>query len=164
MDDMKTLYDFKYRTLEGQEQSLANYRGKVLLVVNTASQCGFTGQYAQLEALHQRYHDQGLQIIGFPCNQFGQQEPGSATEIGAFCQRNFGVSFSLSEKTEVNGANAHPLWQYLTLQKPGVLGSRKIKWNFTKFLIDRHGRIVGRYSPMTRPEKLAATIEKLLQS
>ncbi len=156
------LASFSADTLQGQTQSLAEYAGKVLLIVNTASQCGFTPQYAGLEALYQKYKDRGLVILGFPCNQFGAQEPGSATEIGAFCQKNYGVSFPMFAKIEVNGENAHPLYQHLKKSAPGVLGSEAIKWNFTKFLVDRNGQVVKRYASATTPEALAADIESLL--
>ncbi len=156
------LANFSADTLQGQTQSLAAYAGKVLLIVNTASQCGFTPQYAGLEALYQKYKDRGLIILGFPCNQFGAQEPGSASDIGAFCQKNYGVSFPMFAKIEVNGDNAHPLYQHLKKSAPGVLGSEAIKWNFTKFLVDRNGQVVKRYASATAPEALAADIEQLL--
>ncbi|AAQ61217.1 glutathione peroxidase [Chromobacterium violaceum] len=157
-----SIYDFSFRRLDGSEQAMADYRGSVLLLVNTASRCGFTSQYAGLEALHRRFGPQGLAIIGFPCNQFGAQEPGDAGEIGAFCQKNYGVDFAMADKVDVNGANAHPLWQYLKRQKRGLLG-QAIRWNFSKFLVDRQGRVVARFAPFTRPEKLAARIEALLK-
>ena len=160
--NMPDIYDFSIETLNGQTLPLANYRGKVLLLVNTASECGFTAQLGGLEQLYQRYRDQGLEIIGFPCNQFGGQEPGNASAIGQFCQKNFGVSFALSAKIDVNGANAHPLWRYLAAAKPGLLGSRRIKWNFTKFLIDGEGRIRGRFAPYVKPAALERVIESLL--
>jgi len=156
------IYSFKTRTLDGKDLDLAAFKGKVLLIVNTASRCGFTPQYAGLEKLHRDYRDLGLAVLGFPCNQFGGQEPGGALEIGAFCQQHYGVSFPLSEKVEVNGREAHPLFAYLTGALPGVLGSRAVKWNFTKFLIDREGRPVRRYAPATAPLKIAADIEDLL--
>ena len=156
------LYDFSFRRLDGVEQPLADYRGKVMLLVNTASQCGFTPQYAGLEQLHQRFADQGLVVIGFPCNQFGRQEPGDAAQIGVFCQKNYGVDFTMADKVEVNGGGAHPLWAYLKQQKRGLLG-RPVRWNFSKFLVDRQGRVVARYAPFTRPDKLAASIEALLK-
>ncbi|AVG18382.1 glutathione peroxidase [Chromobacterium sp. TRC.1.1.SA] len=156
------IYDFTFRRLDGGEQAMADYRGRVLLLVNTASRCGFTPQYAGLETLHRRFGEQGLTVIGFPCNQFGEQEPGAAAEIGAFCQKNYGVDFAMADKIEVNGARAHPLWQYLKRQKRGLLG-RPVRWNFSKFLVDRQGRVVARFAPFTRPEKLAARIEALLQ-
>ncbi|MCD4503223.1 glutathione peroxidase [Chromobacterium piscinae] len=156
------IYDFTFRRLDGGEQAMADYRGRVLLLVNTASRCGFTPQYAGLETLHRRFGEQGLTVIGFPCNQFGEQEPGAADEIGAFCQKNYGVDFAMADKIEVNGARAHPLWQYLKRQKRGLLG-QPVRWNFSKFLVDRQGRVVARFAPFTRPEKLAARIEALLQ-
>ena len=156
------LADFSADTLQGQPQSLSQYAGKVLLIVNTASQCGFTPQYAGLEALYQKYQDCGLIILGFPCNQFGAQEPGSADEIGAFCQKSYGVSFPMFAKIEVNGDNAHPPYQHLKKSAPGVLGSEAIKWNFTKFLVDRNGQTVKRYASATAPEALATDIEQLL--
>lgn len=141
---------------------LSAYAGKVLLVVNTASQCGFTPQYSGLEQLWREYRDRGLVVLGFPCNQFGGQEPGTADDIGAFCQKNFGVSFPLSEKVDVNGPNAHPLFKFLCEQAPGLLGSKPVKWNFTKFLVDRRGNVVSRYAPTTKPADLAPEIERLL--
>ncbi len=150
------------RTLDGRETSLAEWANLVRLVVNTASRCGFTPQYAGLEALWQRYRDRGFVVLGFPCNQFGNQEPGTEAEIGAFCQRNYGVSFPMFAKIEVNGPAAHPLFRDLKEQAPGFLGSRSVKWNFTKFLIDRPGRVVGRFGPQVPPESLAPRIEALL--
>lgn len=141
---------------------MSQFEGQVLLIVNTASACGFTPQYAELEALHQRYHAQGLVILGFPCNQFGQQEPGDAASIGAFCQKNFGVSFQLMDKVNVNGKDASPLWDYLKKEKPGLLGLPAIKWNFTKYLVDRQGRVVKRFAPQTTPVSMADEIEALL--
>ncbi|BBL70647.1 glutathione peroxidase [Methylogaea oryzae] len=155
------IYQFAFKTLDGREVSLADYAGKVLLLVNTASRCGFTPQYAGLEALQQEFGSQGLAVIGFPCNQFGKQEPGSHGEIGAFCQKHYGVTFTLSEKVEVNGAAAHPLFRYLKKAAPGVLGSEAIKWNFTKFLVGRDGTVVRRYGSMTPPSALADDIRKL---
>ncbi|MBS1213330.1 MAG: glutathione peroxidase [Proteobacteria bacterium] len=156
------IYGFKTRTTSGNELALADFRGRVLLIVNTASQCGFTPQYAGLEALYRRYRDRGLVVIGFPCNQFGAQEPGSEAEIEAFCTSRYDVSFPLSEKVEVNGAGAHPLFRHLTHAKAGVLGTEGIKWNFTKFLIDRSGEVVARYGSMTSPESIANDLEALL--
>jgi len=155
--------DFRFNAIDGQTIRLAQFSGRVLLLCNTASECGYTKQYADLETLHQRYQREGLTVIGFPCNQFGQQEPGQSTDIQQFCQTRYGVSFLLSEKIDVNGHNAHPLWHYLTEHKPGILGSKAIKWNFTKFLINREGVIVGRYGPLTSPKALQDRIEKLLQ-
>jgi glutathione peroxidase len=156
------IYSFKTKTLSGEELDFSQFEGKALLVVNTASRCGFTPQYAGLEKLHRDYRGKGLAVVGFPCNQFGAQEPGGPEEIGAFCQKNYGVSFPLSEKVEVNGANAHPLFAYLTLALPGALGSRAVKWNFTKFLIDREGKPVRRYGSMAKPEQIALDVEALL--
>ncbi len=156
------IYQLSVDRLQGGTQTLADYAGKVLLIVNTASECGFTPQYAGLEALHQRYGEQGLVVLGFPCNQFGAQEPGSAEEIGAFCEKNYGVSFPMFAKIEVNGEHAHPLYRYLKEHARGVLGSEAIKWNFTKFLVDRDGEVVDRYAPTTTPEAIAGDIEKLL--
>lgn len=156
------IYQLSVDRLQGGTQSLADYAGKVLLIVNTASECGFTPQYAGLEALHQRYGEQGLVVLGFPCNQFGAQEPGSAEEIGAFCEKNYGVGFPMFAKIEVNGEHAHPLYRYLKEHARGVLGSEAIKWNFTKFLVDRDGEVVDRYAPTTTPEAIAGDIEKLL--
>lgn len=157
-----SIYDFNVNRLDGTPVSLNDYRGKVLLLVNTASQCGFTPQYAGLESLYQRYHDQGLEILGFPCNQFGAQEPGTAAEIQNFCTQNYGVSFPMFAKVDVNGDSAHPLYQYLKTQAKGVLGSTAIKWNFTKFLVDREGKVLERYGSLTKPEALVAAIEPLL--
>lgn len=159
---MTTAFDFQASTLDGKPVDLGAFRGKVLLIVNTASQCGFTPQYTGLQALHERYRAQGLEVLGFPCNQFGAQEPGDAPEIGAFCERNFGVSFPLFEKVEVNGADAHPLWRWLTSEAPGLLGIEAIKWNFTKFLVRRDGTVFKRYAPQTAPESIKADIESLL--
>lgn len=159
---MSTVYDFAAKALDGAPVSLQAYAGKTLLIVNTASQCGLTPQYAGLEELYRRYRERGLVVLGFPCNQFRAQEPGSAAEIGAFCEKNFGVSFPLFEKIDVNGAATHPLYTWLKAEAPGLLGSKQIKWNFTKFLVDRSGQVKARYAPVTKPEKLAADIEALL--
>ncbi len=156
------LHAFSLPALDGGELRLADYAGRVLLLVNTASACGFTPQYGGLERLWRDYRARGLTVIGFPCNQFGGQEPGEAAEIAGFCDTRFGVSFPLSAKIEVKGANAHPLYRYLTHAAPGLLGSEAIKWNFTKFLVDREGRVVRRYAPMTRPEEITNDIERLL--
>ena len=158
---MTALTDFHARTLTGEEKSLADYKGQVVLVVNTASKCGFTPQYEGLQELHETYADQGLAVIGFPCNQFGGQEPGDSAEIGEFCQRNYGVDFQMMEKIDVNGPQAHPVYEWLRSQKGGLVGS-KIKWNFTKFLVGRDGQVIERYAPTTKPEKLKADIEKAL--
>ncbi|HXZ54859.1 MAG TPA: glutathione peroxidase [Burkholderiales bacterium] len=159
---MSNLFDFSAKTLGGSTKELATYRGKVVLVVNTASECGFTPQYEGLETLSRRYRDQGLEVLGFPCNQFGGQEPGEAAQIGAFCEMNYGVSFQMFDKIEVNGPGAHPLYKWLTHSAPGILGTEAIKWNFTKFLLGRDGKVFKRYATATRPEALAGDIEKLL--
>jgi glutathione peroxidase len=158
---MTALTDFSATTLDGAPQDLSAYAGQVVLVVNTASQCGFTPQYAGLEELWQSYRDQGLVVLGFPCDQFGGQEPGSEEEIGAFCQKNYGVTFPMFSKVAVNGADAHPLWQWLRSEKGGLLGD-KIKWNFTKFLVGRDGQVVKRYAPTTEPASLTDDIEAAL--
>ena len=159
--DMTTVYDFKAKSLQGQDTNLADFKGQVLLIVNTASKCGFTPQYEGLEKLYKDMHGKGLTVLGFPCNQFGAQEPGSADEIGQFCQANYGVTFPMFAKVDVNGPDAHPLYQYLKHEKPGLLGSR-IKWNFTKFLVDRAGKVIARYAPTTKPKDLEKPIAKLL--
>ncbi|MCS6984447.1 MAG: glutathione peroxidase [Leptospiraceae bacterium] len=159
---MSTVYDFSAKSITGEEISLERYRGKVLLIVNVASRCGFTPQYKGLENIYEKYRDQGFEILGFPCNQFGNQEPGSEEEIKTFCETNYNVKFPLFAKIEVNGENAHPLYKFLTKAKPGILGTEAIKWNFTKFLIDRKGIPVKRYAPQERPEDLTEDIEKLL--
>ncbi|MFJ2989819.1 glutathione peroxidase [Collimonas sp. NPDC087041] len=157
-----SIYDFTVNQLDGTPGPLAAFRGKVLLIVNTASNCGFTPQYKGLEEIYQKYHAQGLEVLGFPCNQFGAQEPGTADEIGAFCEKNYGVTFPLFEKIDVNGDHAAPLYQFLKNAAPGLLGSEGIKWNFTKFLVAKDGSVVDRFAPQTKPESLAADIEKLL--
>jgi len=159
---MSSIYDFTATTLQGKAVSLADYRGKPMLIVNTASKCGFTPQYAGLENLYRSLRDKGLAVLGFPCNQFGAQEPGSAAEIGAFCEINYGVTFPMFAKIEVNGPRAHPLYDYLKSEKPGLLGTRNIKWNFTKFLVDRAGHVVGRFAPTTKPEDIEQAIAKVL--
>jgi glutathione peroxidase len=156
------VYDFHATGLDGKPVDLAQYRGKVLLIVNTASKCGFTPQYQGLEAVYRELHGRGLEVLGFPCNQFGAQEPGSEEEIGAFCEKNYGVSFPMFAKVDVNGDAAHPLWKHLKGEAPGVLGTEGIKWNFTKFLIGRDGKVAHRYAPTTKPEEIADDIEKLL--
>ena len=158
----QSVYEFSLNDINGDELPLQSFTGKVVLIVNTASECGFTKQYSELEGLYNRFKDRGLVILGCPCNQFGGQEPGSEQQIAAFCQLNFGVSFPLSKKLDVKGDKADPLFQYLTHQAPGLLGSKNIKWNFTKFLINRQGQVVERFAPMTKPEKLASQIEALL--
>jgi len=159
---MTELYQFSARSLSGEQIGFEQYRGDVLLIVNTASACGFTPQYAGLQVLHEKFAGRGLRVLGFPCNQFGKQEPGSSETIGTFCERNYGVSFAMFEKIEVNGDNAHPLYRYLKSEYPGLLGLEGIKWNFTKFLVDRQGRVVKRYAPTTKPEAIEADIEALL--
>jgi glutathione peroxidase len=156
------VFDFQATSLDGKPVDLAQYRGKVLLIVNTASKCGFTPQYQGLETLHRELQGRGLEVLGFPCNQFGSQEPGTEDEIGAFCEKNYGVSFPMFAKVDVNGDAAHPLWQHLKAEAPGVLGTEAIKWNFTKFLIGRDGKVAQRYAPTTKPEEIAGDIEKLL--
>jgi glutathione peroxidase len=159
---MTSIYDFTAKTLAGKDASLAVYKGRVLLIVNTASKCGFTPQYEGLEKLYEGLHPKGLTVLGFPCNQFGKQEPGGADEIGQFCQVNYGVSFPMFAKIDVNGRNAHPLYKFLTREKRGILGTATVKWNFTKFLIDRAGKVVARHAPLTKPKDLEQPIAKLL--
>ena len=166
-ETLQSVLAFSAETLDGRQASLAEFAGKVLLIVNSASQCGFTPQYAGLEKLYRTYKDRGFAVLGFPCNQFGGQEPGSAAEIGAFCEKNYGVSFPMFAKIDVNGEKAHPLYRLLKKENPGLLGplgGGAIKWNFTKFLVDRNGRIVTRYASTTKPEALAKDIERLLGS
>jgi glutathione peroxidase len=155
-------FDFDATTLSGQPVSLGAYRGQVMLVVNTASACGFTPQFEGLEALWKSHRDRGLVVVGFPCNQFGSQDPGTADEISSFCQVNYGVSFPMMAKVDVNGSDAHPLWKWLTAEAPGFLGTKAIKWNFTKFLVDRKGNVVKRYAPTDKPEDIQKDVEKLL--
>lgn len=162
-ETMKHFYDFSAKNIQGEEVSMSHYKGKVLLIVNVASKCGFTPQYEGLEKLYQDYKGQGLEILGFPCNQFGKQEPGTPEEIKNFCKINFGVTFPLFAKIDVNGDGTHPLYVYLKEQAPGFLGTEAIKWNFTKFLIDKKGTVVERYGSSTKPEKIAGDIEKLLK-
>jgi len=159
---MASVHDFSARAIDGVDRSVAEYKGKVLLVVNVASKCGFTPQYSGLEALQRQYADRGFAVLGFPCDQFGHQEPGNEEEIRKFCSLNYDVTFPMFAKIEVNGAGAHPLYEHLKSSAPGVLGTEGIKWNFTKFLVDREGRVVRRYAPTDKPESLAADIEKLL--
>jgi glutathione peroxidase len=156
------VYDFEARGLDGRERPLSAFRGQALLIVNTASKCGFTPQYAGLEALHRDHAARGFSVLGFPCNQFGAQEPGDAGEIRAFCEANYGVSFPMFAKIDVNGPGAHGLFDYLKRTRPGLFGSRRIKWNFTKFLVDREGRPVARFGPSKQPAALAPAIERLL--
>ncbi len=158
---MPTLSDFTARTLDGREQDLGEYAGKVVLVVNTASQCGFTPQFGGLERLWDEYGDDGLVVLGFPCNQFGSQDPGSDTEIGQFCQANYGVTFPMFSKVDVNGDDAHPLFRWLASEQGGLMGDR-IKWNFTKFLVGRDGAVIERFSPQTEPADLVTDIEKAI--
>ncbi len=159
---MSTLYDFEAQDISGHSLKLADHRGRVLLIVNTASACGFTPQFKGLQALWQDYGARGLVIIGFPSNEFGGQDPGSNDEIAGFCQRNYGVSFPMAAKVQVNGAQAHPLWQWLKAQAPGMLGTEGIKWNFTKFLVGRDGHVIKRYAPTDTPESLRRDIEAAL--
>lgn len=159
---MTSIYDFSAKTLDGVDQPLETYRGKTLLIVNVASKCGFTPQYEGLEALYRRFKQQGLIVLGFPCDQFGHQEPGDATEIRNFCTLNYDVTFPLFAKIEVNGANAHPLYRYLKSEAKGVLGSATIKWNFTKFLVDRNGKVEKRYAPNDTPQSIGDEIEAKL--
>jgi glutathione peroxidase len=160
---MTTLSDFTATTLTGQERHLSDYAGQVVLVVNTASKCGLTPQYEGLEALYQELHDDGLVVLGFPCNQFGNQESGTEEEIGEFCQMNYGVSFPMFAKIDVNGSDAHPLFEWLKSETKGLLGGR-VKWNFTKFLVGRDGRVIGRYAPTTEPTNLAEDIRAALSA
>ncbi len=162
IDTAKSVYAFSAKTIQGEEKSLGDFAGKVLLIVNTASKCGFTPQYAGLEKLYQQQQKAGLEILGFPCNQFGEQEPGRAEEILSFCQKNYGVTFPLFAKIDVNGRYAHPLFEFLKAEAPGVLGSKAIKWNFTKFLVDRKGRVVSRFAPKDKPEELQSIIQEFL--
>lgn len=161
-DVPSTVYDFEALSIEGKPAHLASQRGKVLLIVNTASECGFTPQFAALETLWQELGVRGLVVIGFPSNEFGAQDPGTDGEIASFCQRNYGVSFPMMSKVQVNGADAHPLWAWLAKEAPGILGSRAIKWNFTKFLVGRDGRVLKRYAPTEKPESIRADIEAAL--
>jgi len=156
------VFDFSAPALDGTPVDLSSYRGQVLLIVNTASGCGFTPQYRGLETLHRDYGERGFEVLGFPCNQFRGQEPGTEAEIGQFCERNFGVSFPLFAKIDVNGAQAHPLFRHLKREAPGILGTQGVKWNFTKFLVNRDGSVVKRYAPTTKPEEIRDDIEQLL--
>ncbi|WP_341908753.1 glutathione peroxidase [Polaromonas sp. YR568] len=159
---MSTVYDFEARQIDGKTVSLSAFKGQVLLIVNTASECGFTPQFAGLEKLHQTYGNKGVAVLGFPCNQFGGQEPGNDGEIAGFCQVNYGVSFPMMSKIEVNGPGAHPLFQWLTAEAPGLLGSKAVKWNFTKFLVGKDGQVIKRYAPTDKPESLVKDIEAAL--
>lgn len=159
-----SVYDFKANDIQGNEKALSEYKGKVLLIVNTASKCGLTPQYEGLEELYKEYGEQGLEILGFPCNQFAQQEKGTDSEIAGFCLKNYGVSFPMFSKIDVNGESAHPLYKYLKSEARGVLGTQKIKWNFTKFLIDQNGNVVKRFAPTAKPQSLKADIRALLSA
>ena len=162
--DEDSIYKFTAPLLDGQPLSLARFRGEVLLIVNTASQCGFTPQYAGLEHLYEAYKDRGFQVLGFPCNQFGAQEPGTEEQIGAFCEKNFGVSFPIFAKVSVNGPEAHPLYRFLKQKKSGLFGFERIQWNFTKFLVDRKGNVVKRFGPSKQPKDVVPSIDGLLKS
>jgi len=159
---MSSVFDFSATAIDGKPVDLSAYKGKVLLIVNTASKCGFTPQYKGLQKMFEQYADRGLEVLGFPCDQFGHQEPGSEADINSFCEMNFGVSFPLFAKIDVNGKDAHPLFAHLKSEAPGLLGSEGIKWNFTKFLVNREGGVVARYAPATSPESIAKDIEALL--
>ncbi len=159
---MTTVYDFDALQINGKSVALKKFKGKAMLIVNTASACGFTPQFAGLEELHKTYGDKGLVVLGFPCNQFGAQDAGENAEIAEFCQLNYGVSFPMMEKIEVNGGNAHPLYQWLCKEAPGLLGTQAIKWNFTKFLIGKDGAVIKRYAPTDTPKSLAGDIEQAL--
>jgi glutathione peroxidase len=159
---MTSIYDFEALQINGQSISLSNFRGKAMLIVNTASACGFTPQFAGLEALHKAYAAKGLVVLGFPCNQFSAQDRGSNEEIASFCQVNYGVSFTMMAKIDVNGSHAHPLYQWLSAEKPGLMGSKAIKWNFTKFLVGKDGSVLNRYAPTDTPESLKKDIEAAL--
>ncbi len=158
-----SIYNINVKTIDGEEKDLSEYKGKVLLIVNVASKCGFTKQYKELESVYEKYKDKGFVILGFPCNQFAGQEPGTNSEIKEFCRSNFGVSFPMFDKIEVNGDNTHPLYKLLKDEKAGFIGTKSIKWNFTKFLVDKNGNVVDRFAPQTTPESLSKDIEKLLK-
>ncbi len=157
-----SVYEFSAQDIQGNNKNLADFKGKVMLIVNTASKCGFTPQYEGLENIYKDLKEQGLEILGFPCNQFGQQEKGSDTEIAGFCMKNYGVSFPMFSKVDVNGDNAHPLYDYLKKQSPGILGSKGIKWNFTKFLVGKDGQVIKRFAPTAKPKDIAKDIKALL--
>jgi glutathione peroxidase len=159
---MASVYDFDVTTLDGQPRPMADYRGKTLLIVNVASACGYTPQYAGLETLYRKYHDRGFEVLGFPCNQFGGQEPGTADEIATFCSTTYDVTFPMFAKVDVNGAKAHPLFEHLKAEKPGALGSKAIKWNFTKFLVNARGEVVERYGSSTAPAAIDADVARLV--
>lgn len=158
-----SIYDFEVNTLRGAEESLSKYKGKVLLVVNTASKCGFTPQYKGLQEVYEKFKDRGFEVLGFPSNQFAGQEPGESDEIAEYCEINYGVTFPMFEKIDVKGDEAHPLFKYLSTEAPGVLGSKSVKWNFTKFLVDQEGRVLKRFAPKTTPQQIEAHISKLLK-
>ncbi|HEY4430425.1 MAG TPA: glutathione peroxidase [Paenibacillus sp.] len=158
-----SIYDFEVNTLRGAEESLSKYKGKVLLVVNTASKCGFTPQYKGLQEVYEKFKDRGFEVLGFPSNQFAGQEPGESDEIAEYCELNYGVTFPMFEKIDVKGEEAHPLFKYLSKEAPGVLGSKSVKWNFTKFLVDQEGRVLKRFAPKTTPEQIESYISKLLK-
>ncbi|WP_396586844.1 glutathione peroxidase [Bermanella sp. R86510] len=157
-----TIYNFVATDIQGNDRELSEFKGQLMLIVNTASKCGLTPQFEGLESLHKTYGEQGLAILGFPCNQFAEQDKGSNEEIAGFCMKNYGVSFDMFSKIDVNGSNAHPLFEYLKKQAPGFLGSRKVKWNFTKFLVDQEGKVVKRFAPTTKPEKIERWVKQLL--
>ena len=159
---MSTVFDFEARQIDGRDMALSQFRGKALLIVNTASRCGFTPQFGGLEELHKTYGGKGLVVLGFPCNQFGAQDPGQDGDIATFCQINYGVSFPMMSKVEVNGSTAHPLYQWLCAEAPGLLGSKSIKWNFTKFLVGKDGQVIRRYAPLDKPADLAKDIKAAL--
>lgn len=159
---MASVYDYSAKTITGEDKPIAAFKGQVLLIVNTASKCGFTPQFKGLEELYEKYRDKGFNVLGFPCNQFLSQDPGSNEQISEFCELNYGVTFPMFAKIDVNGEDAHPLFKHLTSAAPGLLGSKAVKWNFTKFLVDRSGNVVSRYAPATKPEDIAADVEKLL--
>ena len=161
---MTTIYQLEADLLDGTEKFLSDYEGKVLLIVNTASKCGFTPQFSGLERLYQQYHAQGFEVLGFPCNQFGGQDPANNNEIGAFCQKNYGVNFPMFAKVDVKGPEAHPVFRFLTREAKGVLGSQSIKWNFTKFLVGKDGKVLARFAPTTKPEALGTEIETALSA
>lgn len=158
-----SVYQYKANTIKGNEVSLQEYEGKVMLIVNTASECGFTPQFTELQELYEKYQNEGFTVLGFPCNQFGGQDPGNNEQIAEFCSLNFGVTFPMFGKVDVNGEEAHPLFTYLSNEAPGILGSKTIKWNFTKFLVDKNGQVIDRYAPNTSPSKLVKDIENLLK-
>ncbi|MBP1968613.1 glutathione peroxidase [Virgibacillus natechei] len=158
-----SIYDFSVKTMQGDKKSLSDYKGKTLLIVNTASKCGFTPQFEGLQNVYEQYQDQDFEILGFPCNQFNNQDPGNDEEISQFCERNYGVTFPMFSKVDVKGEDAHPLFEYLTTEEKGML-TKDIKWNFTKFLIDKNGKVVDRYAPQTKPENIVKDIDKAMQA